>query len=143
MQCWINCSQCPPHNKTLDMEFRTMSGKWDKWYYFKAESRRPASSESSDTSPLDVLIPVLGLGVLTAIGIMGWQIYAYLKFGEWPSLSVITILSWCNIEWARSPSDWVGVHKTLNAFPLSLASFVIGIAPVSLWLWWDKRPKTK
>ena len=120
-----------------------MSGKWDRWYYFKPESRGSANSESSDTSPLDILIPILALGVLGAIGIIGWQIYSYLKLGEWHSLSVITVLRWCNIEWANSPSDWAGVHKILNEFPLSLASFVTGIAPVGLWLWWDERSKTK
>ncbi len=120
-----------------------MSGKWDRWYYFKPESQRLASSELSDTSALDILIPILGLGVLTAIGIVGWQIYSYLKLGEWPSLSVISVLSWCNIEWARSPSDWVGVHRILNEFPLSLASFFAGIAPIALWLWWDERFKAK
>ena len=120
-----------------------MSGKWDRWYYVKSESRRAASSESSDTSPLDILIPILALGVLAAIGIVGWQIYSYLKFSEWHSLSVISALRWCDIEWARSPSNWVGVHKILNEFPLSLASFVIGMAPVGLWLWWDERSEAK
>ena len=120
-----------------------MSGKWDRWYYFKPETRRPESLKSSDTSALDMLIPILAVGVLAAIGIIGWQFYSYLKLGEWPSLSVITLLRWFNIEWAGAPSDWVGVHMILNEFPLSLAALFAGMVPIGLWLWWDERSKAK
>lgn len=120
-----------------------MSGKWDRWYYFKPESRRLEGSGSSAGSALDILIPLLGAGVLAAIGIVGWQIYSYLKLGEWPSLSIITVLLWFNVDWARSADDWAGVHKILNAFPLSLATFVAGIAPIGIWLWWDERSRAK
>jgi|SRR3989304_2915766 len=120
-----------------------MSGKWDRWYYFKPESRRSESSRSSDTSALDILIPILGVGLLAAIGIIGWQIYTYLKLGEWTSLSIITVLRWFSADWARSPSDWAGVHKILNEIPLSLTAFVAGVAPIGVWLWWHERSRPK
>ncbi len=120
-----------------------MSGKWDMWYYFKSESRRPQSAGSGDSSPLDILMPILGAGILAAVGMLGWQIYSYLRLGEWPSLSIITALLWLNVDWARSPNDWAGVHKILDAIPLSLTAFLAGIAPIGVWLWWDERSKTK
>src|SRR2546427_732163 len=95
------------------------------------------NSESSDTSALDVLIPLLVGGILAAVGIIGWHLYSYLRSGEWPPLSIITVLLWLDIDWVRSPSDWAGVHKILNVIPLSLAAFAVGVAPIWLWTWWD------
>ncbi len=120
-----------------------MSGKWNRWYYFKAEPRRPQSDGSSELSPLDILVPILGAGILATVGILVWQIYSYLRLGEWPSLSIITALHWLNVDWARSPHDWAGVHKVLDAMPLSLTAFVAGMAPIGVWLWWDDRSKAK
>jgi hypothetical protein len=120
-----------------------MSGKWDRWYYFKLEPRRSQNAGSSDSSPLDILVPILGAGILATVGIIGWQIYSYLRLGEWQSLSIITALLWLNVDWARLPSDWAGVHKILDAIPLSLTALVAGIAPIGLWLWWDERSKGK
>ena len=120
-----------------------MSGKWDKWYYLKSERRPLYNAQSSDASPLDVLVPILGVGILSAFGIVGWQVYAYLKLGAWQALSVVTALVWLNVDWARSPHDWVGVHKLLDGMPLSLTAFLAGIAPIGVWLWWDERSKVK
>ncbi len=120
-----------------------MSGKWDKWYYYKPAPKGTDATESNATSAFDILIPILVCGILGAIGILGWQVYTYLKFGEWHQLSVITALRWSSIEWAFSPTKWIGIYKILDGFPLSLASFFAGIIPIGLWVWWDERPKAK
>jgi hypothetical protein len=120
-----------------------MSGNWDKWYYFKREPRPLYAAQVSDSSPLDILMPILAAGIVAAIAIVGWQVYTYLKVGAWQSLSVITALLWLHIDWARSPHDWMGVHKVLNGIPLSLTAFLMGIAPMGVWLWWDERSRTK
>ena len=120
-----------------------MSGKWDRWYHFKAEPQRLHSAGSGESSPLDILVPILVVVILATVGILVWQIYSYLRFGEWPSLSVITALLWLNVDWARSPRDWAGVHKALEAIPLSLTAFVAGMTPIGIWLWWDERSKAK
>ena len=39
-----------------------------------------------------------GLGALVALGIVLWQIYIFLKSGQWLSLSVISALNWCQVE---------------------------------------------
>ena len=120
-----------------------MSGKWDKWYYLKSEPRPLYSAQPADSSPLDILVPILGAGTLAAVGIVGWQIYSYLRLGAWQPLSIITALTWLNVDWARSPHDWVGVHKVLTGIPLSLAALLGGMAPIGVWLWWDERSKAK
>src|SRR5437016_2170004 len=93
------------------------------------------NSKSSD--PLALLLPIFFIGVLTAVGIVGWQLYSYLRSGAWPSLSIMSVLLWLDVDWARAPSDWVGVHKLLSQLPLSLAFLVAGVAPVLAWSWWE------
>jgi len=74
----------------------------------------------------DVLTVVLFL-MIASIGIFGWQIYMYLMDGEWTSLSVINALRWLDIEWAFSPTRWLGVHKMLIVIPLAAAPFLAAL----------------
>lgn len=78
----------------------------------------------SKPSGNDVLILILiSLAFLFgAIGSIGWQIYTYLKFDEWHSISLITAMRWFEIKWAVSPDGWFGLYKVLDYIPLSLAS---------------------
>lgn len=123
-----------------------MSDNWDQWDYFRRVAR-PLYAVAPDgrgaDDPLKSFIAILVLGVFAAIGILGWQIYGYLRQGEWPALSVIAALQWLNIEWARSPRDWLGLHNLLDAMPLSLVVFFSGVVPISLWLWRNGREESK
>ena len=74
---------------------------------------------------------ISALGFLGALGIWGWQIFTYLKVGEWRSLSVIDGMRSLEIRWAHYPDAWIGVHKILNECPLALVP--IGVAVVSIW----------
>jgi hypothetical protein len=123
-----------------------LSDSWNKWYYFKRESlprHGTASENSSRPEPLGYLVWVLLLGFLAAVGILGWQGYSYLRLGKWPALSTIVVLQWLQVDWARSPRDWTGLHALLDAIPMSVAAFVGGIVPIGLWLWWDERSNGK
>jgi hypothetical protein len=60
-----------------------------------------------------------------AIGIVAWQIYTYLKDGEWQSVSLITCLQYFNNTWATTPNDWQGLWNVLNMIPLSIMLLVI------------------
>lgn len=68
------------------------------------------------------------LGCLGTIGIFTYQIYAYLQFGFWVPISLVSALGWLKSEWALNPTQWIGFHSILDFLPLSVASFVIGIA---------------
>ncbi len=72
------------------------------------------------------LFLVLGF-ILVPIGIVGWQIYEYLRHDIWNSLSVVSALQWGGVKWANAPTDWVGLHRILDWMPLSLALVAIGI----------------
>ena len=113
-----------------------MPDGWDRWYSFGGESPPPhaaASGQPRRSEPLHYLVPILLIGFAAAIGIIGWQGYSYLRFGQWPALSIVAVLQWLQIDWARSPRDWMGLHELLDAIPLSLAAFVAGIVPLSVW----------
>ena len=84
------------------------------------------------TEKSDSVVVIFLWGILGAIGTFGWQLYTYLKAGAWHSLSIITAMRWFGIEWALTPSDWFGIYKILDAFPLSLFYFVLGLAVVGV-----------
>lgn len=60
------------------------------------------------------------------VGVFVWQVYYYLRFNVWISVSVITALEWMKIGWAMSPSDWFGLFNVLNYIPLSISMVVFG-----------------
>lgn len=76
---------------------------------------------------------VLGLFafLLWAGGVLGYQIIFYLKNGAWQPLSVIDGLVYLSQErpslWLLYPQDWIGLHKLLEAIPLSLGIALLGV----------------
>jgi hypothetical protein len=55
-----------------------------------------------------------------------YQIYGFLRTGDWQSISIVDCLLYAGMEWAKEPSDWVGFWKLLNYFPFSLSLFIAG-----------------
>lgn len=73
---------------------------------------------------------VIGIAItflLLSVGIVGWQIFSYLRFDMWHSISLITTMQWLQNTWALSPVSWFGLFKVLDFIPLSLASLVFGV----------------
>jgi len=82
-------------------------------------------TEKKETDSKDAIwenVAILTLMPLIFAGpaILSWQIYKYLRIGSWPSLSVVDALTWCNVKWATTPADWLGLHQSLEWMPLSL-----------------------
>lgn len=73
------------------------------------------------------LASILLVGLLAAVGVIGWQIFAYLKFGAWHSLSVTHVMCLGNIEWGCYPSAWFGLHKILSELGLSAALLIVAV----------------
>lgn len=84
-------------------------------------------SSSSDDGTAILAIVLL----LSSFGIVGWQIFDFLRDGEWVSISIITALVKFDIPWAIYPQDWLGLHKVLDVIPLSAALFVSGLIALS------------
>jgi hypothetical protein len=68
-----------------------------------------------------------GLLVIGGIGLIVWQIYFYLKWDVWTSLSLIDGLAYFDYVWARNPTEWYGLHALLDKAPLSMLIIVLGI----------------
>ncbi len=81
---------------------------------------------------------LIGLGLLTMLGTLGYQLVTYLKHGQWLSISVTYVcgsppLEW---DWCNFPKDWLGVHNVLswiNAGVFAfLFAFLVGIVALSV-----------
>jgi len=76
-----------------------------------------------------IIVFVGVLSILAGLGVLGIQIYGYLRFGEWESVSVLWTASpyW---PWLKNPQTWFGLHRIVrDAFgimPLSLAFVLVG-----------------
>jgi hypothetical protein len=64
--------------------------------------------------------------IVGAAGVVLYQIYGFLRIGDWQSISIIDCLIYAGMEWAKEPSDWVGFWKLLDYFPFSLSLFIVG-----------------
>jgi hypothetical protein len=64
--------------------------------------------------------------LICGVGIVGWQVYGYLRYNIWTPVSPITVLEWLNIKWALNPNDWIGLYNLLKMIPLSVLMIVYG-----------------
>ncbi|UXS09193.1 hypothetical protein [Agrobacterium tumefaciens] len=86
---------------------------------------------------IEPIIDITRIGLLVALpavagcGIILFQIYAYLRFNTWTSVSLIDVATYFSDDgWLTSPTDWNGLHSLLNMVPASLV--LLGIAYLSL-----------
>ena len=70
-------------------------------------------------------------GAFSALTIVGWQIYGYLRSGDWVSISIIDVLNWLEIAWAKNPQSWFGLYELLTKMSFSLTIFI-----ASLFIFW-------
>lgn len=70
-------------------------------------------------------LPAIAL-IFGGLGVVGWQVYEYLRYNSWDSISIITALQWMKIQWAFNPTDWIGLYNILGMVPLSLTMIVVG-----------------
>jgi len=66
---------------------------------------------------------------LAGLGVLGLQVFGYLKTGGWKSVSTLSVAS-PYFPWLNNPQSWFGlndiVRDMLGLLPLSLALVVIG-----------------
>ena len=66
---------------------------------------------------------------------LGWQVFVYLRSGEWVPFSTLDALAlFSSSPWLRSPDDWIGFHRMLDAIHgglfLMAASGLVGLVVV-------------
>lgn len=71
--------------------------------------------------------------------ILIWQIYGYLRFENWRSLSLVDVLSSFEVKWAIAPTDWIGLHRILEWTPLSLLVLIVGLVLALIAGWQAER----
>ncbi len=81
-------------------------------------------TKSAETWEEIFFLFLMGL-FITGPAILIWQMYKYLRFGSWSALSVIDAIKWCNVQWAASPRDWIGLHQILEWMPLSVLPILL------------------
>lgn len=115
-----------------------------------APSRHPGGRalESKWADSLDSIgqgFAFAGLGGGAAL--LSWQIYTWLKTGEWPPISTPDglFIAWAFlfadgsaaphfVQWLIAPETWIGVHKILDAIPAALTLFLVGIGGLMLFV---------
>lgn len=79
-------------------------------------------------SGLVVLIGILF--VFAGVGLLGLQVFNYLKIGEWQSLSLFSVAS-PYLPWLNNPQSWFGLHDIVEdasrLMPSSLALVLVGL----------------
>src|SRR3970040_483024 len=103
-----------------------------------------AAVEQTKSADVDFVLFMLWLEFATAsllvLGVIAFQLYAWLRTGAWEPISVVTLLAFVGLEWAISPNDWLGVHRILNFIPLSLTFFVLALpSGMFLFLFYRER----
>lgn len=99
---------------------------------------------------------VVGYGALGAfVGLIGLQIYRWIRDGEWTHVGAtdglrIALEHCCVrdletgrlaalVRWLDTPFDWLGLHKVLEVMPASLALFVLSMLGNSLFIYCRDR----
>jgi hypothetical protein len=77
---------------------------------------------------------LFGLGLLTMLGTVGYQLVMYLKHGHWLAISVTYVCGSPPLEWnwCNFPNDWVGVHNVLSWINAGAFAFLVGIVALSI-----------
>ena len=115
-------------------------------------SKKAKSADPVGDDPLLLVYVLSGnvvaiAGVLISTGILGWQVFGWLKSGDWTPLPLASLglreaaefLEHQELRnWAVNPSNWIGLHKFLDWLNVAVAPILIGmlLARVfGLWRW--------
>ena len=114
-QALIDYEQRQSEQKRLWDEERESARK------LRAEERLKDKERESDRKQNDKYYAIwTGISVwfalVSSIGIPCWQVYNFLKTGQWAPVSGLDILVFCGLadDWIHYPQDWLGAHKILE-----------------------------
>ena len=102
----------------------------------KAKSIDPVSDDLLLTVYVLSGIGTVILGGLLSIGIIGWQVLAWLQSGDWTPLPLASFGIRMAAEllgaeqlrsWAVSPDTWIGLHRFLDWLNVAVAPILLGM----------------
>lgn len=87
------------------------------------------SSQAEAAFAFCLVISLLSVGACS-----GYQVFMYLKTGEWTEISVITMMAIFGSQWAAYPESWLGLYEVLDWFNAGVVIplFIMPIAAVDL-----------
>lgn len=87
------------------------------------------------------LVLIAGSAILAGLAIPAWQVFVWLRDGEWVPFSIIDSLrpisaffsrfdsSWTAFDaWLATPASWIGVHKLLSFLHASVGCWAAAMA---------------
>ena len=118
-----------------------MSNDDNKWNSFKTDVDDEWNTQNKDDerdtqNPYEqdiweyAMVTVPSIIVFAGIAVLIWQVYSYLKVGVWPEVSIITALEYFHVQWATSPTDWLGLYNFFDTLALSGSLIGAGIGLV-------------
>ncbi len=67
--------------------------------------------------------------VASGLGVLGFQVYGFLRYGQWRSVSVFDLAA-PRVAWLEDPQSWFGLYRIaregLEFLPLSVALLLVG-----------------
>jgi hypothetical protein len=72
------------------------------------------------------------LFVFAAVLVLGYQCFVFLRSGEWPSYTLLTVLAHFGYQWSYWPQSWFGLHAILGFIPLGWLIVGAGLVPLLL-----------
>jgi len=74
--------------------------------------------------------------LILPVGIIGWQVYSYLRYGHWIPISIIDGLAWLGFGWAlnSNQANWVGVYEILSFLPVGLGIWLLALFSLIIWV---------
>jgi hypothetical protein len=86
------------------------------------------TSDSASEFGNRVAFSFVALLVLAGLGVLGLQIYAWLRSGAWFPFSVVDGARLIfDYQWLVSPVDWIGLHGALSQIPISALLLIGGV----------------
>jgi len=86
------------------------------------------------------LFGLLGLctaSIVIGLPVSGFQLYVYLKHGQWPVFSTLDAIKYFARpeiwSWPWSPQDWLGLHQLLESIPLVIFLVLLVTFIATIW----------
>ena len=113
-------------------------------YMFELNS--PQVTEA--TLPTDDLTGIRDFLIIVSVLCFGYafcspfyQVYHWLQYGTWFDLSIVEVLKLADVDWAKYPDSWIGVHKILVYFPSAVIALICGAIAIASSSLFQEKPK--
>jgi len=98
-----------------------MSNGEEQWKIQKLNREISFLSKCRESGQQLVIVVFTG-SLLFALGLLGYQTYLFLKYGDWQTKS------WVDMGWTVPHTDWIGLQKIIDWIATQHAGLIVFIA---------------